>query len=112
MFQYAGAKALTRAQVEPADAAGTAIDQVKDLVGRYQNLSEIELARLINLYRNLSALDMALMLSDETIATRLDRFSREHRSEVRRPFRQYAGLLMYGVLTIAAVIWAVVVASG
>jgi hypothetical protein len=109
MFQYAGATALARAQAEPA---GTAIDQVRDLIGRYPNLSEIELARLINLYRNLSALDMALMLSDEAIAPGLDRFSKEHRSEVRKPFRQYAGLLMYGVLTIGAVIWAVVVASG
>jgi len=109
MFQYAGATALAHAQAEPA---GTAIDQVRDLIARYPNLSEIELARLINLYRNLSALDMALMLSDEAIAPGLDRFSREHRSEVRKPFRQYAGLLMYGVLTIGAVIWALVVASG
>jgi hypothetical protein len=107
MLEYVGAKALTRPQAEPA---GTPLEQVTELVRRYPNHSEIELARLINLYRNLSALDMALMLSDERLAPRLDRFSREHRSGVRQPFRQYAGLLIYVALTIGAVIWAIAVA--
>jgi hypothetical protein len=109
MFECIGAKALPRAQAEPA---GTSVEQARELIGRYPNLSEVALARLVNLYRNLSALDMALMLSDERIAPSLDRFSREHRSKVRKPFRQYAGLLMYGILTIGVVIWAVAVASG
>jgi len=107
MLEYVGAKALTRTQAEPA---GTPVEQVTELVRRYPNLSEIQLARLINLYRNLSALDMALMLSDEKLAPTLDRFSREHRSRLRKPFRQYAGLLMYVALTIGAVIWAIAVA--
>ena len=109
MFQYVGAKALARAQPEPS---GSALDQAKELIGRYPNLSEMELARLVNVYRNLSALDMALMLSDEALAPRLDRFARENRGSVRPPFRQYAGLLAYAVLTIGTVIWALVVASG
>lgn len=108
MFQYVGAKALAGAQPEPS---GTAAYQARALVARYPNLSEIELARLINLYRDLSALDTALMLSDEALAPALDRFTRENRSSVRPPFRQYAGLLAYAVLTVGAVIWAVVVAS-
>jgi hypothetical protein len=107
MMEYVGAKALTRAKTEPA---GTPLEQVTQLVRRYPNLSEIELARLINLYRNSSALDMALMLSDEGLAPTLDRFSRDHRSRVRKPFRQYAGLLVYVALTIGAVIWAITVA--
>ena len=64
------------------------------------NLSEAEIARLINLYREFSALDTALVLSDATLAPRLDRFTAEHRSKVRPPFRQYAGLLFYTVLTL------------
>jgi hypothetical protein len=108
MLQYVGSSALAAPRGESGD---TVLEQVKDLVGRYPNLSEIELARLINLYRQLSALDMALMLSDETIAPSLDRFSKDHRSAVRPPFRQYAGLLAYAVLTIGAVIWAIIVAT-
>lgn len=109
MYQYVGAKALAPEQIEAVDAP---LEQVRHLVGRYPNLSETELARLINLYRNLSALDMALMLSDDALAPKLDRFAKKHRTDVRPPFRQYAGLLMYAVLTIGAVIWAVAVAVG
>ena len=76
-------------------------------IGRYPNLSETELARLINLYRGFSALDTALMLSDEALAPRLDRFTTDHRSSIRPPFRQYAGLLFYTILTLGALIWAV-----
>lgn len=107
MLQFVGVKELTRAQAEPA---GTPLEQVTELIRRYPNLSEIELTSLINLYRNQSALDMALMLSDDGLAPTLDRFSREHRSRLRKPFRQYAGLLMYAALTIGAVIWAIAVA--
>lgn len=81
-------------------------DEVRQLIARYPNLSEIELARLINLYRELSALDMALMLSDEKLAPRLDRFSVDHRSRIRTPFRQYAALVGYAVAFIAALAWA------
>ncbi len=86
---------------------GTAQEQVQVLISRYPNLSETELARLINLYRGFSALDTALMLSDEAFAPRLDRFTTDHRSSIRPPFRQYAGLLFYTILTLGALIWAV-----
>jgi hypothetical protein len=108
MLQYVGSSALAAPR---ADSRGTTLEQVKDLVVRYPNLSEIELARLINLYRQLSALDMALMLSDESLAPSLDRFSKENRAAVRPPFRQYAGLLAYAALTIGTVIWAIAVAT-
>jgi hypothetical protein len=86
------------------------IDEARGLVGRYPNLSEIELARLINVYRELSALDMALMLSDEKLAPNLDRFSADHRSKIRTPFRQYAALVGYAVLGMVAIAWAAAVA--
>ena len=109
MFQ--SFEANSRQSAQQGSPAAAPANQVRELVSRYPNLSETELARLINLYRNLSALDTALMLSDEGLAPRLDRFSRAHRSKVRPPFRQYAGLLAYALLTIGAVIWAVIVAS-
>ena len=109
MFQ--SFEANSRQSAQQGSPAAAPANQVRELVSRYPNLSETELARLINLYRNLSALDTALMLSDEGLAPRLDRFSKEHRSKVRPAFRQYAGLLAYALLTIGAVIWAVIVAS-
>jgi hypothetical protein len=104
MFQDFSAKALVFEQPEPP--APSPLEEARELIARYPNLSEIELAKLIDRYRHLSALDMALMLSDEKLATRLDRFSADHRSRVRTPFRQYAALVAYGVIGFAVVVWA------
>lgn len=109
MFQTFSAKALSFDQ--SSSPAPRAFDEARRLIRRYPNLSEIELARLINLYRELSALDMALMLSDEKLAPNLDQFSAEHRSRIRAPFRQYAALLGYAVVGIAAFAWATAFAS-
>ena len=109
MFQSFSAKALPLE--EPPSPAPRPLDEARELIRRYPNLSEIELARLINLYRDLSALDMALMLSDEELAPHLDRFSADHRSKIRTPFRQYAALVGYAVAGVAAVAWAAAVSS-
>lgn len=104
MFQILSARALP---IENSQApALRPVDEARELIGRYPNLSEIALARLINLYVELSALDMALMLSDEKLAPRLDRFSADHRSRIRAPLRQYAALLGYAAVGIAVVAWA------
>ena len=107
MFHDFAASALAASDADPI---GTRQEQARLLIARYPNLSETELARLINLYREFSALDTALVLSDDALSSHLDRFTSEHRSEVRPPFRQYAGLLFYTVLTLAAVVWAISVA--
>jgi hypothetical protein len=93
-----------------AQPVGAPHEEARVLLARYPSLSEIELARLINLYRRFSALDTALLLSDDGLAPKLDRFTTEHRSKVRLPLRQYAGLLVYTLLTLAAVAWAIAVA--
>jgi hypothetical protein len=79
--------------------------EVRQLVGRYPNLSEIETARLINLYRELSPLDLALMISDEELAPKLGRFTEDHRSKVSPPFRQYAALVAVVALGIVVAAW-------
>jgi hypothetical protein len=109
MFQSLGARAP--AVQPPESAAPRVADEARKLIGRYPNLSEIELARLINLYRELPALDMALMLSDEKLAPNLDRFSADHRSKIRTPFRQYAALVAYLGIGLAALAWAAAFAS-
>jgi hypothetical protein len=104
MFQDFSAKVLSFEQ--PQSPADSPLPDARDLIARYPNLSEIELARLINRYRDLSALDMALMLSDESLAPKLDRFSADHRSRIRTPFRQYAALVAYAVVGVTVIAWA------
>ncbi|HEU5481868.1 MAG TPA: hypothetical protein VFU80_02080, partial [Sphingomicrobium sp.] len=88
MFQDFSGKEFAVARAEAPTSS--ALRDVSALISRYPSLSEVELARLINLYRQLPALDVALMISDEELAPRLDRFFNDHRSELRTPFRQYA----------------------
>jgi hypothetical protein len=87
------------------------LEQVSDLVSRYPNLSEIELARLINLYRDLSALDVALMISDDELAPKVQHFVGDHRKEVRPPFGQYGMLLLIALCGIGLAAWAAAFAS-
>ena len=87
-------------------STGTPLAQVAELIDRYPNLSEIELATLINLYSQLSALDAALMISDEQLGRKLDRFYADHRAKLKIPFRQYAVLVAIAVGGLAVIIWA------
>jgi hypothetical protein len=109
MLQSFSAQALSFE--EPQQVAPRALDEARELISRYPKLSEIELARLINLYRGFSALDMALALSDEKLAPSLDRFTADHRSKIRTPFRQYAALVGYAVIGLAVFAWAIAFAS-
>jgi hypothetical protein len=109
MFQALSAKAPPFEHPRPP--APRPVDEARALIQRYPNLSEIELARLINLYREFSALDMALMLSDEKLAPGLDRFSSDHRSRIRAPVTHYAALLLYAAAAIAVVAWAAALTS-
>jgi hypothetical protein len=98
-----GAKAHEEAEPRPA------AQQAAELIARYPNLSEIELARAINLYRELSALDMALMISDAELVSKLDRFHEDHRRQLRTPFRQYAVLVCIGAVGMLVALWAATV---
>jgi hypothetical protein len=82
-------------------------EEAIQLVSRYPNLSEVETARLINLYRELPALQVALMISDEKLAPKVDRFVQDHRSKISVPFRQYAVLVAIAIVGLAVIIWAV-----
>lgn len=108
MFQEFSSKTVSLDKPHPA--APQPLDEARELIRRYPNLSDSELARLISLYRRFSALEMAFALSDQELAPRLDRFSADHRSKIRIPFRQYAGLVAYAVAALAVVIWAITAA--
>jgi hypothetical protein len=109
MFQDFSAKAL--APDQPQSESTKRREEAAGLIRRYPNLSEVELARLINLYRGFSALDMALIISNEELAPSLDRFTGDHRSKIRTPFRHYAALVGYAVVAVGAVAWAAAVSS-
>lgn len=108
MFQTFSAQASERGQA--SRRASSAFEQASELIDRHPNLSETELALLINLYRELSALDMALMISDEQLGPKVDRFFADHRSKIRTPLRQYAALLGTAIFGILAITWALVFA--
>lgn len=48
------------------------------LINRYPNLSEVELAELINLMRRLPVLDFGLMAADDHLAGKMEAFHRDH----------------------------------
>lgn len=104
MFQDFAAKALPSEQ--PNHAAARPFEEAGRLLQRYPDLDAAKLARLIDLYRNFAALDTAMIVSNEALAPKLRQFTADHRSKIRKPFGQYAALIGYVVVTIAAVLWA------
>ena len=76
------------------------------LVQRYPNLSEVELAELINLMPRVPVLDFGLMTVDPAMSSRLDAFHHDHGHRVRPTLGSIAALLMIPVtLTVAALFW-------
>ncbi len=90
---------------EPSVIAGRA----ESLLHRYPNLSEVELAELINLMPRVPLLDFGLMTADPVMSSRLDAFHRDHGHKVRPTPASIAALLMIpAILGIAAAIfWAI-----
>jgi hypothetical protein len=109
MFQDIGAKALAREYSEARQRCS--FDQASELIARYPNVSEAELATLINVYRELSALDVALLISDEKFGRKMERFYADHRDELKTPFRQYAILVAIAVVGVAVILWSMAVVS-
>ena len=85
--------------------------EAAELVSRYPDLTGDELAHLIEMFPRLPAVDVALMLSDEVLAPRLNAFSRDHRSKLRTPFREYAVFVAIAFVGIVVTAWAASVAS-
>jgi hypothetical protein len=90
---------------------GSPSQQAAEFISRYPNLNGVELDRLIDLYAELSALDMALMISDDNLGLKLDRFLADHRSKLRTPFRQYAVFIAVAVSGIGAIVWSMMIAQ-
>jgi hypothetical protein len=59
--------------------------RVEALLGRYPNLSEQEIAELINLFPTISILDQGLMTADADLSGKFRDFHVEHGKKLRLP---------------------------
>lgn len=76
------------------------------LLTRYPNLSEAELATLINLFPHIRILDLALMTCDDHLAGKLDTFRRDHRRKLKPPISSVVVLLAVPtILVLAGLLW-------
>lgn len=76
------------------------------LLMRYPNLSEEELATLINLFPYISILDLGLMTADDRLAPQLDAFHKDHGKKLRTPLSSLiAFLAVPTIILVAGLIW-------
>ena len=78
------------------------------LIQRYPNLSEVELAELINLMPRLPVLDFGLMTADPVMSSRLDDFYREHGRKVRTSVAPLVIFLLLPLAVVAATAWSLI----
>jgi hypothetical protein len=80
--------------------------QAEALLSRYPNLSEVELATLINLFPYIRILDLGLMTSDERLGGKLDAFRREHGNRLRTPISSLiAFAAVPAIIVVAGLLW-------
>jgi len=77
------------------------------LLRRYPNLSSREVDTLIAIYPHLPMLHVALMTSDDELSPRLEAFHKDHRKQLRTPFRQLLALLIPVAMLLVALLWAI-----
>ncbi len=80
--------------------------EAEALLMRYPNLSEVELATLINLFPYIRILDLGMMTSDDRLAGKLDAFHRDHGKRLRTPgWALIAILAVPAVILVASLLW-------
>ena len=79
--------------------------RVESLLDRYPNLSEQELAELINLFPSLGILDQALMTSDDRLSAKLASFDRDHGKKLKTPLSSLIAFLAVPVIFAAVTLW-------
>ena len=79
--------------------------KVKGLLSRYPNLSEDELATLIELYPSVPLVDIALLTFDDDLSDRFDAFHREHVAKMPPTLASVAAFLWFPALLIIGLLW-------
>lgn len=76
------------------------------LLMRYPNLSEEELATLINLFPYIRILDLGLMTADDRLAKKLDAFHRDHGNRLTAPISSLiAFLAVPAIIILGGFLW-------
>lgn len=86
-------------------------EQASDLLRRYPQISNEECEVLLQTLRQLSNVDIALMLSDSDISPKLKLFRSEHKHGTKIPFRDYAALIILGIIGLLLLIYEVLPAG-
>lgn len=89
-------------------ARASGAESMAELLVRYPGLSDFERARMVKLYRKMTPLEVALLISDDELGRKLERFFSDHRTEVRTPFREYAMLVAIAISGVLITLWAIV----
>ena len=75
------------------------------LIGRYPNLSEQELASLIDIFPYLPILDVGLMTADDRLSEKLAAFHRDHGSKLRAPVSSLMWFLAFPTIAAIGTLW-------
>jgi hypothetical protein len=79
--------------------------EIEALLMRYPNLSEQELATLINQFPHIKILDLGLMTADERLAGRLDAFHRDHGRKLKMPISSLVAFLAVPTIALIGLLW-------
>ena len=91
----------TLSRSRPSEVAS----RTEHLLDRYPNLSEQELAELINLFSRLPILDFGLMTADRRLSGKLDAFHREHGRKVRPTLASLAAVAAIPLVIAITILW-------
>ncbi|HZV19765.1 MAG TPA: hypothetical protein VFF84_13830 [Sphingobium sp.] len=79
--------------------------QAEALVARYPDLSDHELANLIDIFPYVSILDRGLMSADPRLSEKLAAFHRDHGRKLKAPGATLIAFLAFPTLVAAGVLW-------
>lgn len=84
--------------------SGTTL-RVEVLLSRYPNLSEQELAELINLFPHLNMVARGLMAADDRLSGKVENFYRDHGEELEGPMGGRTPFLAFAALVVIFTSW-------
>lgn len=79
--------------------------EAESLLIRHPNLSEQELARLIDILPRLPILDMGLMTADDRLSEKLAAFHRHHGDKLRAPTAALMWFLAFPIIAAIGALW-------
>ena len=79
--------------------------EVESLLSRYPNLSEIELATLINLFPTLRILEVGLMTADDRLSRKFEAFHRDHGRKLKIPMSSLIAFFAIPATVASGFVW-------